>query len=87
MNRAADNIGIERGHEEREKIPKERLVNPATGRVEDLPASVAESAARRRGLKPKINWGRPTPREKLPPYDPNAKVRWLRERDPEHDPA
>jgi len=77
MNAAANRLKIEHGRERVEAMPKERLFNPALGRVEELPVHVAETAAKRRGLTPKINWGRPSYRV----TESEIKERLARERD------
>lgn len=50
---------IERGEELNRRVESEALVRP-DGSTVTVPALVAERRAKKSGLRPRINWGRPT---------------------------
>lgn len=52
---------VENGRRMRSRQATERLVNKRGG-VIDLPVHLAERVAKKQGLKPKVNWGRPSER-------------------------
>lgn len=54
-------VEIERGQKLDALRPKERLVD-GEGRFMDAPVHLAEQIAESKGLRPKVNWGRPSKR-------------------------
>lgn len=60
MNREADAVKIAHGAERNARIPSVSLRDPKTGFVTSVPEKHAETAARKRGLRPVIRWGRGT---------------------------
>lgn len=61
MQKEARAQDVENGRRMRSRQETERLVNKRGG-VIDLPAHLAEHMAKKQGLKPKVNWGRPSER-------------------------
>ena len=58
MQNSTRRVEIERGAKLDASRPKEMLVNER-GHTEAVPEHLAERIAKRRGLKPKVSWGRP----------------------------
>lgn len=61
MQDGSRKIDVERGQKMYARRPKERLTD-GEGRFLDAPVHLAEQIAKKRGLKPKVNWGRPKAR-------------------------
>lgn len=61
MQDAARRVEVERGEKLYHSRPKERLTD-GEGRYLDAPVHLAETIAKKRGLKPKRHYGRPSER-------------------------
>lgn len=59
MQKQARAIGVENSQRMKARQATERLVN-SRGGVVDVPSHLAERIAVKGGMKPKVNWGRPT---------------------------
>jgi hypothetical protein len=61
MQKQARAVGVENSQRMKARQATERLVN-SRGGVVDVPSHLAERIAVKGGMKPKIDWGRPTER-------------------------